>query len=179
VSATRRTRWMRSGLLALVVFALLAFTLHSLRLSDASFTAASNSMSNVFISGDFGHTNNYDKQVMISLTGMKPGSTRTATMTLTGTGDGPGDYTLSVASLGVSPVTSPIAGAVNLEIDDPSGDPLCDDPIGELDTVDLGTIAPNQAKSYDVTLYYPTDYTDGTAQSASLTATLQIEGVSE
>jgi hypothetical protein len=177
VSATRRTLWMRSGLLALVVFALLAYTLHSLRLSDASFTTASNNMSSVFVSGDFGHTNNYGGLVLVSLTGMKPGSTKTATMTLTGTGDGPGDYTLSVANL--TPAGSPVADAVNLEIDDPSGDPLCDDPIGELDTVDLGTIAPKQAKSYDVTLYYPTDYTDGTAQSASLTATLQIEGVSQ
>ena len=38
MSASRRAFWVRSGLLGLVVFALLAFTLHSLRLSDASFT---------------------------------------------------------------------------------------------------------------------------------------------
>ena len=63
MSASRRAFWVRSGLLGLAVFALLAFTLHSLRLSDASFAAASANTSNVFIAGTLGHVNNQNGRV--------------------------------------------------------------------------------------------------------------------
>jgi hypothetical protein len=178
--ASRRTVWMRSGLLALVVFALLAFTLHSLRLSDASFTAASSAQSTVFITGTLGHINNSDGQVLITMTGMKPNtSSAPATLILTGTGDVAGDYTLSVGSIVSTPATSQISSVVCVKIEDASGDELCDDPIGELDPVDLGSIAPEQVNRYTVTLYYPDGATNGAAQSSSMMATLQVEGVSQ
>lgn len=180
MSASRRASWVRSGLLGLVVFALLAFTLHSLRLSDASFTTASSNTSNVFIAGTLGHTNNLDGSITFTtLTGMKPGSTQSAPMTLTGTGDITGDYTLSVENFVSKPETSEISDVVHLVITDASGEELCDDPIGDFDPVDLGSIAPHQKNTYTVTVYYSPEVTDGAAQSASLTATVRIEGVSQ
>ena len=99
MSVSRRRIWLRFGLLGLCVAALLAFTLHSLRLSDASFAAASANDSNVFIAGTFGHVNNRNGQVMLQATGMEPGDSSVGTMTLTGTGTLAGAYTLAPASL--------------------------------------------------------------------------------
>ena len=180
MSASRRAFWVRSGLLALAVFALLGFTLHSLRLSDASFTTASSNASNVFIAGTLGHINTLDGSITFTtLTGMKPGSAQSATMTLRGTGDVTGDYTLSVEKLVSTPPTSQISDVIYLVITDASGEELCNDPIGNLDPVDLGSIAPGQQNTYSVTVCYSPEVTNGAAQSASLTATVRVEGVSQ
>lgn len=175
--SARQTR----ALLSLLVLMIVGFTLYSLRLSDASFTAKTSNAANVFIAGNLAHVNNLNGTVAFTLTGMKPGSTsKPMSMTLTGTGDLTGDYTLSVGSLAITPATSQIAGVICLNIvDTASGDEVCDDPIGELDSVDLGSIAPGQTSKYSVTVYYPDGPTSGAAQSASLTATLKIEGVSQ
>jgi hypothetical protein len=180
VSASRRAFWVRSGLLGLVVFALLAFTLHSLRLSDASFTTASSNTSNVFISGSLGHTNNLDHTVTFTtLAGMKPGSSRSAPMNLTGTPSLAGDYTLSVENIKRTPPTSAIADVVYLRLTTASGTELCDDPIGDFDPVELGSIAPGQTNSYTVTIYYNPEVINGAAQGGTLTATVRIQGVSQ
>ena len=183
MSASRRAFWVRGGLLALVVFALLAFTLHSLRLSDASFTTASTNTSNVFIAGTLGHSNNYSGQVMISMTGMEPGSSVTKTMTLTGTGNVAGDYSLSVASVLNTPDTAALSGQLVLTVDDiTEATTPWDDTIAELQAADplpdLGTIGPGEMHTYDVTLSYPDGTDDGTLQGASMTAVLQVSGVS-
>lgn len=174
---------MRSGLLALVVIALLAFTLHSLRLSDASFAAKSTSASNVFITGTLGHGNIDDGRMVINKTGMEPGSSDTYTVTLTGTGNVPGDYSLSVASVANNPNTAALSAQLVLTVDDLSaGTTVWDDTIAELQTADplpdLGTIAPGEIHKYDVTLSYPGGTDDGTLQGASMTAVLQVTGVS-
>jgi hypothetical protein len=181
VSASRRAFWVRSGLLGLAVLALLAFTLHSLRLSDASFTTASTNASNVFIAGNLGHTNTLDGSLTFTtMTGMKPGWTRSANMVLTGLPSLTGDYTLSVESISTTPPTSAIANVVYLRLTDTgTGQELCDDPIGDLDPVDLGEIAPNQTNRYSVTVYYYPEVVNGAAQSGTLTATVKVEGVSQ
>jgi hypothetical protein len=180
MSARRRALWTRSGLLALVVLALLAFTLHSLRLSDASFVAASNNLSNVFITGTLGHINNRDGQVLITATGMKPGSSVAGTMTLTGTGDLAGDYTLSGVNLVDTPVSPPLSETLCMTIEDTTtGDTLYDDVVSEFDSIDLGTIASGQTESYLVTLYYPDGPTNGAVQGSTMSLTLQVEGVSQ
>jgi hypothetical protein len=181
VSASRRALWVRSGLVGLAVVALLGFTLHSLRLSDASFAAASANTSNVFIAGNLGHTNNLDGSVTFTtMTGMKPGSTRSANMVLTGLPDLAGDYTLSVENVQSTPPTSAIADVVYLRLTDTgTGQELCDDPIGDLDPIDLGSIAPGQTNRYTVTIYYYPEVINGAAQSGTVTATVRIQGVSQ
>jgi hypothetical protein len=180
VTAARRTLWIRSGLLALVVLALLGFTLHSLRLSDASFATSSNNKANVFIAGNLGHANNLDGSVLFTLSGMKPGSTsKSMDLILTGTGDLTGDYELSVDILDTTPKTSRIPDVIYLKITDKSGDELCNDPIGDFDPIDLGPIAPKQTNAYSVSVSYPPGATNGAAQSASVTAAVRIAGVSQ
>lgn len=167
-------------LLTLVVLAMLAFTLQSLRTSDASFAGASSNPSNVFIAGNLGHINNRNGQVLITQNGMAPGASKDGTMTLTGTGDVAGVYTLSVASLVDTPASPGLSGTVCLTIEDTTaGDTLFDDTVSELDSIDLGTIAPGQMNSYLVTLYYPDGPTDGAVQGATMSLTLQVEGESQ
>jgi hypothetical protein len=175
---------MRSGLLALVVIALLAFTLHSLRLSDASFAAKSTNASNVFISGTFGHIDNQSGVVMINVSGLEPGMSVDEVMTLTGTGDGAGDYTLTPSSLFNTRSSPALSDELILTIEDiASGTPLFDDDVSTFMTEDpppdLGTIAPGIPRSYRVTLSYPDGPNDSLLQGASMTLGLQVTGVSQ
>ena len=81
------------------MIALLAFTLHSLRLSDASFAAASANPANAFVSGTLAHVNDQNDQVVVEANGMEPGDSVTGTLRLTGAGTLTGDYTLTPRSL--------------------------------------------------------------------------------
>ena len=137
--------------------ALLGFTLHSLRLSDASFAAASANDSNVFIAGTFGHVNNRDGQVMLQATGMEPGDSSVGTMTLTGTGTLAGAYTLAPVSLTDVPATQALSGTLDLTVEDTTGAPviLYDGVVANLGEEELGVIAPGQTRSYRFTLEYP------------------------
>ena len=183
MSASRRAFWLRSGVLGLVVFALLAFTLHSLRLSDASFTTGSANTSNVFIAGTLGHVNNQTGQIMITATGMEPGMSASGTMTLTGTGNVAGDYTLAPSSLVNTPGSPALPDELVLTVEDITGaaTTLYDDDITtfmSVDPPDLGTIAPKETRSYRVTISYPDGPDEGLLQGASLTLGLRVTGVS-
>lgn len=176
--------WTRTGLLALCVVALLAFTLHSLRLSDASFTAASANGPNLFVAGSLGHVNSQDGRVMVNATGMQPGDVQSGTMTLTGTGTLAGDYTLAPLSLVDAPASPALSQELNLTIEDTTGAPvvLFDDPVAALDADDpvvLGSIAPGATRSYEVTLEYPDGPAVGPLQGASMTLVLQVTEVSQ
>ena len=168
-------------LLTLVVLAVLAFTLQSLHTSGASYAVASSNGSNVFVSGTLSHVNDRNNQVMILATGLEPGGSKVVTMTLTGTGDVSGDYTLSSLSLVDTPTDPPLSGTLWLTIEDTTGTPdtLYDDLVSEFDTVDLGTIAPGETRSYAVTLAYPDGPDDGTLQGANMALTLQVSGASQ
>lgn len=181
MSASRRRVWLRFGLLGLCVAALLAFTLHSLRLSDASFAAASANDSNVFIAGTFGHVNSRDGQVMLQAAGMEPGDASVGTMTLTGTGTLAGEYTLAPASLTDVPVAPPLSGTLSLTIEDTTGAPvtLYDGVVANLGEEDLGVIAPGQTRSYRLTLEYPDGPNISALQGATMTLVLQVSGVTQ
>ena len=179
MSALRSARVTRA-LISLVVLMVVGFTLYSLRLSDASFTSGSSNKSNVFIAGTFGHANNKNGSLLFTMTNMKPGSTQSGSLTLTGTGNLPGDYTMDVSNIVDTSAASSLSGTLCVMLEDNgSGDVLCDDPVSDLDPVDLGTIVPNQVNSYTVTLYYPDGATNGAAQGATVTATLRFTGVSQ
>ena len=181
MSASRRRIWLRFGLVGLCVAALLAFTLHSLRLSDASFAAASANDSNVFIAGTFGHVNDRNGQVMLQATGMEPGESSVGTMTLTGTGTLAGAYTLAPASLTNVPATPPLSGTLNLTIEDTTGAPvtLYDDVVADLGEEELGVIAPGETRSYRLTLEYPDGPNVSALQGATMSLGLQVSGITQ
>jgi hypothetical protein len=151
-----------------------------LRLSEASFATVSSNASNVFIAGTLSHSNDQNGTVMLSASNMRPGSSVAGTMTLTGTGSLAGDYTLSIANLVDTPASPPLSGKLCLSIEDiATGDTLYDDDVSELDSIDLGTIVPDQVDSYLVTLYYPDGPTDGGVQGSTMSLTLRVQGVSQ
>jgi hypothetical protein len=180
-SALRRRMWLRTGLLALCVIALLAFTLHSLRLSDASFAAASANPTNVFVSGTLAHVNDQNGQVVVTASDMEPGATADGTMTLTGAGTLVGDYTLTPASLTDVPASPALSGTLTLTIEDTTGavDTLYDGTVADFDFAELGSIAPGASRSYRIALEYPDGPNDGSLQGAAMTLVLQVTEVSQ
>jgi hypothetical protein len=180
VSASRRTLWLRSGLLALCVLALLALTLHSLRLSDATFAAASSNQGNVFVAGTLAHSNDRNGQVMITATGLEPGGSTSGTMTLTGAGNVTGAYTLTPASLVNVPVSPALSDTLDLIVEDVAdGETLYDGPVGAFSEAELGEIAPGATRSYHLTVEYPDGPNDGRLQGATMTLVLRVTGVSQ
>lgn len=179
--ASSRARWTRRGLLALCVVALLAFTLHSLRLSDASFTAASGNGSNVFIAGTLAHLNDQNGKVVLSAAAMAPGDVQSGTMILTGEGNVSGTYTLSPLSL-VDSATPPLSGVLTITVEETTGGVavlLDEDYLGDLAAIPLGTLSPGQVRSFRITLEYPDGPADGRLQGATTTMVLQVSGVSQ
>jgi hypothetical protein len=169
----------RSGLLALCVLALLTITLHSLRMSDATFAAASSNPGNVFVAGTLAHGNNRDGQVMITATGMEPGDSTSGTMTLTGAGNLTGVYTLTPSSLVNTPSSPALSDTLDLTIEDTdTGDILFDDSVGEFTEADLGELAPYVTRSFLLTVEYPDGPNDGGVQGATMTLVLRVTGES-
>ena len=165
--------------MTLVVLAVLAFTLHSLQASGASFVTGSGNPLNVFIAGSLAHTNSKNGQVMIVANGLEPGQSSTGTMTLTGTGTLSGEYTLSVSSLVNAPVAPALSEKLDLTIEDTTGTAttLYDGLVADFDSAALGSIAPGATRSYRVTLAYPDGANDSALQGATMTLVLQVSGV--
>jgi hypothetical protein len=167
-------------LLTLLVLAVLAITLQSLRMSGASYAAASLNPANVFVAGDLSHTNDQNGQVMLVAGGLEPGDSRDGTMTLNGTGTVTGSYTLSASRLVNIPVSPALSGKLNLTIDDVTGTPttLWEGTVAAFASTDLGDIAPEASRSYRITLDYPDGTNDSALQGATMTLILQVAGVS-
>jgi hypothetical protein len=187
VSAARRTSKLQRALLTLVVLAVLAFTLQSLRTSGASYAAGSVNPANVFVAGSLLHVNDQNGQVMIVAPGLAPGDSSVGTMTLTGTGTVTGLFTLTASSLvdvPASPAGPALSGTLDLTIEDITGTPatLFDDTVADFvsaaDPPDLGSIAPGESRQYRITLRYPDGTNDSALQGATMTLVMQVSGVS-
>jgi hypothetical protein len=184
VNASRRAFWVRSGLLGLVVLALLAFTLHSLHLSDASFATTSSNKPNVFIAGTLTHDNSQGGRIMLTASGLEPGMSVDGTMTLTGTGNVSGDYTLTSSSLVDTRRSPALSEELILTVEDLTARTTLydNDDVTAFATgppLDLGTIAPEETRSYRLTLTYPDGPTEGLLQGAAMTLVLRLTGVSQ
>lgn len=179
VSALRRRLRLRTGLLALCVIALLAFTLHSLRLSDASFAAATANPTNVFVSGTLAHVNDHDGQIVVTASGMEPGDSAEGTLTLTGAGSLAGDYSLTPSSLRDVPAAPALSGMLLLTVEDTTGAAvtLYDGTAADFDVAALGSIGPGASRSYRIALEYPDGPNDGSLQGATMNLVLQVTEV--
>jgi spore coat-associated protein N len=168
------------ALLTLAVVGVLAFTLYSVRPSDASFVAASSNASNVFVAGTLSHTNDRNDQVMLTASGLEPGLSSVGTMTLTGTGDVPGEYVLTASSIVNVPSTPALSDMLDLTVEDITGPAttLYDGDASAVDA-DLGTIAPGETHSYRITLEYPDGPNYSALQGATMGLVLQVKGVTQ
>jgi hypothetical protein len=182
VTANKHLTSTKAGkaLLSLLVLAVLAVTLQTLVFSDAKFTTASSSASNVWASGTLTQTNSMADQVVVNGADLRPGQTATGTLTITGGGDGSGAYTLAKANLIDTPASPGLSNTMQLLIQDiTSGSTtIYTGTVAAFTSSSLGTIAPGVAKTYRVTLTYPSSAT-ANLQGAALSLTLQFTGVSQ
>lgn len=167
-------------LLTLVVLAVLAFTLQSLRTSGASFAAGSVNPANVFVAGSLSHSNDQVGRMMISATDFEPDDTCAGTMTLTGAGTITGTYTLSASSLVNAPVSPALSDKLYLTIEEVTGtaETLWEGYVKDFASTELGDLAPDESRTYGVTLEYPDGTNDSALQGATMTLVLQVTGVS-
>jgi hypothetical protein len=180
--AAPRTAWLWRALLSSAVLAVLALTLHSLVLSNASFTAKSTNPANVFVAGSLLHSNDQGGKVMLTATGVTPGYSDSAQMIVTGGGTVAGDYTLNVSSLvdtPASPTSPALSGVLELTVEDTTAGttPVDGVDVADLVPVSLGTIAPLEQHTFLVTLDYPDGPNQADLQGASMSLTLQVLGV--
>jgi hypothetical protein len=175
----QRRPLVRTALLSLVVLALLAFTLHSLASSGASFAVGSVNPANVFVAGSLLHTNSKNGQVMIVAGGLEPGMISEGTMTLKGTGSVTGAFSLDASSLVNVPSSPELSDTLDLTIEDITGTPdtLYDDSVSGFASAELGDIAPGAVRTYRITLEYPAGPNDAALQGATMTLALQVLGV--
>jgi hypothetical protein len=179
VSGALRASRVWRVVLTLVVLAVLAITLQSLRLSGASYAAASVNPANVFVAGSLSHVNDRNGQVMISASGFEPEDSAEGTMTLKGTGTITGAYTLSASSLVNAPVSPALSDKLYLTIEDvTAAETLWEGYVTAFVSTGLGDIAPEESRSYRVTLDYPDGTNDSALQGATMTLVLQVDGVS-
>jgi hypothetical protein len=176
---SRTTRISRT-LLSLLVLMALAFTLHSVESSDASFATSAVNPGNIFVAGTLAHENSQNGQLVLVAGGLEPGDSCVGTMTLTGNGDVAGTYTLSASSLVNVPVLPELSDALDLTIEDITGaaTTLYNGAVSDFDALALGAIPPGAARSYRLTLAYPSGPNDAALQGATMTLVLRVTGVS-
>ena len=179
-TASYRT-WIWRGLLSLVVVTALAFTLHALAFSGASFIASSASPADVFVTGILANTNAQNGLVAVNASGLVPGASGAGTMKLTSTGNVPGDFTLSTSNLTNTPVTPRLSDVLTLKVEDITGTAatLYQGPVSSFSSASLGTITAGASRTYRVTLAYPAVTDNASLQGAAMTVALRITGVSQ
>ena len=178
MSTTRHRSSILRGLFSLVVLGVLAFTLHSVVFSGASFTATTANTGNLFTAGNLGHSNDQNDRQLINAGGLYPGASRSGIMTLKGTGDVSGRYTLTVTS--ATPPSSSLAAALTLTITESGvAQPLYQGSLAGLPQLDLGSLAPDQIRSLTFTLAYPAANASPSLAGAATAVELTITGVSQ
>jgi hypothetical protein len=175
-----RTTRIRRALPSLLVLMALAFTLHSVQSSGASFATGAVNPGNIFVAGILAHDNSQNGQLVLAASGLEPGDSSVGTMTLTGNGDVVGTYTLSASSLVNVPAMPELSDALTLTIEDITGaaTTLYDGTVSDFDARALGAIPPGSARSYRLTLAYPSGPNDAALQGATMTLVLRVTGVS-
>jgi hypothetical protein len=168
------------ALLSLVVLALLAWTLQSLVLSGASFSASELSAGHTITAGSVSHTNSHAGAFIIDVEPFRPGGVRTQTVTITGGPDVPATYTISRLSVVDDPVAPALSSVLELRIEDVTGaaQTLYDGLLAGFTVANLGVLAEGDERLVRFTLTYPTAGAVRELQGASTTIQLELVGVS-
>lgn len=168
------------AVLTLVVLALLGVALQSLVFSGASFTAAASNASSTFTAGSLSHVNSMADQVTLDAAGLRPGTSSSGTLTITGGGDVAGVYSVSKASVGDTPASPGLSNSLTLTIEDVTGTAttLYSGTVAGFTSVDAGTIATGQTRTYRFTLTYPLAAADPDLQGAAMELRIAFTGVS-
>jgi hypothetical protein len=138
--------------------------------SGATFTAQSASPTNSFTSGTLLQSNSKgDGVTIVTGSNLKPGDVRTGQTTITNTGTLAGTFTLSE----VNDSNAFRAGVLDLVIDQVSGGVTTNVYTGDLGgvgSVDLGSFAPNEARTYKYSVTLDAAASNNTDQGKTATA---------
>jgi hypothetical protein len=158
------------GVIALVTLTVVGF-------SGAYFTSTSRSPGNEFEAGEVGVELSVTGEV-IDGDGMLPGDSRSGEQTVTNTGH---RAVLSLEVLDLDP-TSPLAAVLGVRVRQtlPAGaDAAYDGPLADLGSVELGTLAKDESRTYSITVEWPEDEDDPALEGerTSLDFDWQLESV--
>jgi hypothetical protein len=100
--------------------------------SGADFTASSANPANTFSTGTLTMSNSRADAAVLTATGLRPGDTKEGTVDIENTGSLGGVFTLARGAMTNTDATNPLAGKLNVVIDDcgaftVSTDPVCGD----------------------------------------------------
>jgi hypothetical protein len=147
-----------TGVAAFVVTAVVGF-------SGAYFTSTSQSPGNEFAAADVGLQLSQTGQIVEGF-GMRPGDTRTGDQTVTNTGH---RAALVLGLLNLDP-GSPLTAVLNVRVrqtEPASPNDSYDGPLASLDQVGLGTLDPDESRTYEITLAWPASEDSPTLESTS------------
>ena len=181
VSAAARLRWIvrnsRRWILALV---LLVVALAVASFSFGLFTSSSANPSNTFSSGSMSQVNSSDDKAAMSATGMVPGDRTTGQVSITNVGDATGTFALSGEDLVDTPGPNGgnLSDALMLRIvESDREEPLYSGPLAGFDTVPLGDWAPDEERTYDFRVTFPSGAADDRFQRSVASVTFTWDAV--
>lgn len=140
--------------------------------SGADFTSSSSNPANTFSSGTLSQTNDKANAAILSLSGMKPGSTTNGSVTITNTGTLPGAFTLSKSNLVDSKTGTggvKLSGQLDLKVADVTGAPATPPVVYDGKVGAMGSIALDYDPATVGTQQFPAN---GGARTYSFTVTL-------
>ena len=141
---TTRTRRLLPPLVAMLAAGSIAVA------SGATFTATSSTAPSVVASGTLTLDNTKDGVALFDGSDLKPGDTVSGSATVTNDGSLPAGLTLTEAA-GASDFSDP--ALLQLTIDE-DGSQVYDGDFGGAGTIDLGTFAAGESRTYDVTVTF-------------------------
>lgn len=167
----RSRRWLLLGAFALVSLALGSALFSGATFSSKSANSASLAAASVQLSSS------EPNEAIVAATGMRPGDSRQGTIAIGNEGTTPATLTLRASDL-----TGPaLAAAIDLEIEDTTGGGSTrrwSGKLGAFAGVGLGSFAPGTARTYRLTLSWPSAAADASLQGASTALTFQWSGSS-
>ncbi|MFC7400970.1 hypothetical protein [Citricoccus sp. GCM10030269] len=117
--------------------------------SGATFSSTTSSSANVVTAGAFTQTNSATDAAIFTMATAKPGDTVTGTAEVTNTGDFAGDFTLVESEDATNTFPEGDLDLVVTDITDSANvTPVYEGTIGALDSQTLGTLDPNESRTY-------------------------------
>jgi hypothetical protein len=146
-----------------ILFALLLAAMMAVG-SGANFNSTSANPGNVVTAGTLSHSNSKNNAILMTVSKIKPGESKTGTVQLTNTGDIDGVFSVARTMVRDStgditptnPTSNPFAAHLNLKIEDNvTGTVYYDDLLSAMTgTVSAGTITPGNSRTYKFTIKF-------------------------
>jgi hypothetical protein len=180
-SAADRLRWLarhlRVWILALVL--LLVAVAVGVSYTYGLFTSSSANPSNLVTAGSMTQESSAEDEAVLTGQDLVPGQSATGSASITNVGDASGDFTLSGEDL--VDVPGPGGGRLSAVltvriVESPGGKVVYSGGLAAFDSVPLGTWAPDEQRTYDVTVALP-DSAGNTYQGSEASVTFAWDAI--